>query len=127
MECSDEENGSCRNVAAVENADDPMDSKEDNQQLLQIARTSRPLLTTIRQGQLRYLGNVLRGSRLDKDCLLGTTEGEIATGRKRMMLMDGVKEVTRCTSIGENIRMSEARNKWRNIVASVNTQGTARR
>ena len=44
-----------------------------------------------------------------------------------MKLMDGLKELTGCRSIGEIIRTAEDRNKCRNSVANVSTQDTARR
>ena len=105
----------------------PWTARRTNQQVLQMARTSRSLLTTIRQRQLRYLGHVLRGSSLEKDCLLGMIDGTRARGRQRMKLMDGVKAVTGYGSIGEIIRTAEDRNRWRNIVANVNIQDTAHR
>ena len=104
----------------------PWTARRTNQQVLQMARTSRSLMTTIRKRQLRYLGHVLRGSSLEKHCLLGMIEGGRARGRQRMKLMDGVKEVTGCRTI-EEIRTAEDRNKRRNIVANVNIQDTARR
>ena len=92
-----------------------------------MARTSRSLLTTIRQRQLRYLRHVLRGISLEKDCLLGMIEGTRVGGRQRMKLMDSVEDVTGCRGIGEIIRTGKDRNIWRNIVANVSTPDTARR
>ena len=61
-----------------------------------MAETSRLMMTTIRQRQLRYVGHVLRSRSLAKDCLLGTIEGTRARGRQRMKLMDAVKAVDGC-------------------------------
>ena len=105
----------------------PLTARSTNKQVLQMLRTSRSLLTTIRQRELRYLGHVLRASSLEKDCLLGMIEGKKAGGRQRMKLMGDVKEITGCKSNGEIIRTAEDRSKWRNIVANVNIQDTAHR
>ena len=98
----------------------PWTARRTNQHVLQMAGTSRRLMTTIRQRQLRHLGHVLRSRSLGKDCLLGMIEGTRARGRQRMKLMDGVKEVTGCGSIGEVIRAAEDRLRWRFIVANIN-------
>ena len=68
----------------------PWTARRTNQHVLQMAGTSRRLMTTIRQRQLRHLGHVLRSRSLGKDCLLGMIEGTRARGRQRMKLMDGV-------------------------------------
>ena len=49
----------------------PWTARMTNTQVLRMAGTSRKLMTTVRQRQLRYLGHVLRGDSLEKDCLLG--------------------------------------------------------
>ena len=105
----------------------PWTARRTNQQVLQMAGTSRLLMTTIRQRQLRYLGHVLRSRSIGKDCLLGMIEGTRPRGRPRMKLMDGVKEVAGCRSIGEVVRMAEDRSRWRYIVANINIQDSARR
>ena len=92
-----------------------------------MAGTSRLMMTTIRQRQLRYVGHVLRSRSLAKDCLLGTIEGTRARGRQRMKLMDGVKAVVGCGNIGEVVRTAEDRSRWRYIVANINIQDSARR
>ena len=105
----------------------PWIARRTNLQVMQMARTERSLMTTIRQRQLGYLGHVLRGRSLGKDCLLGVIEGTRARGRQRMKFMDGMKAVAGCGSIAEIIRMAEDRTRWRCIVANVNIQDTARR
>ena len=87
---------------------------------MRIAGTSRKLVTTIRQRQLRYLGHVLRGRTLERDCLLGAIEGTRARGRQRIKFMDGIKTLVGCSGIGEVIRFLQNREEWRNIVANVN-------
>ena len=101
--------------------------RRSNQQGLQMAGTSRLMMTTIRQRQLRYVGHVLRNRSLAKDCLLGTMERTRARGRQRMKFTDGVKAVVACGNIGEVVRTAEDRARWRYMVANINIQDSARR
>ena len=105
----------------------PWTSRRTNTEVMRMAGTSRKLVTTCRQRQLGYLGHVLRGDNLEKDCLLGTIEGTRARGRQRMKLMDGVKAVLGYGSIAEVVRAAEDRTGWRSIVANINIQDSARR
>ena len=98
----------------------PWTARVTNTNVMQRAGTSRKLVTTIRQRQLRYLGHVLRGRTLEKDCLLGAIEGTRARGRQRIKFMDGIKTLVGCSGIGEVIRLAQNREEWRNIVANVN-------
>ena len=88
--------------------------------MLEMANTSRSLLTIIRKRQLKYIGHVLRGQSLEKDCLLGMVEGSRARGRQRMKYMDGMKMLLGYVSIGEIARLAEGREDWKIIVANVN-------
>ena len=97
----------------------PWTARRTNVEVLQMANTSRTLLTTIRKRQLKYLGHVLRGQSLEKDCLLGMVEGTRARGRQRMKYMDGLKTLLGCGSVGEVARLAEGREDWRSIVAHV--------
>ena len=98
----------------------PWTARRTNDEVMQMADTSRKLITTIRQRQLRYLGHVLRGSNLEKDCLMGTIEGTRARGRQRLKFMDGIKTLIGGSDMGEIIRLAEDREEWRSIVANVN-------
>ena len=102
-------------------------ARRTNAQVLEMARSERALMTTIRQRQVGYLGHILRSRSLGKDCLLGMIEGTRARGRQRMKYMDGVKAVVGCRSIAEVVRMAEDRARWRYIVANINIQDSARR
>ena len=97
----------------------PWTARRTNQEVLQMANTSRTLLTTIRKRQLKYVGHVLRGRSLEKDCLLGMVEGSRARGRQRMKYMDGLKTLLGCRSVGEVIRLAVGQEDWRRIVANV--------
>ena len=99
----------------------PWTARRTNVEVMEMAGTSRQLISTIRQRQLRYLGHVLRGSNLEKDCLLGTIEGTRARGRQRIKYMDGIKTLVGCNNIGEVIRLAENREEWRNIASYVNS------
>ena len=98
----------------------PWTARRRNQEVMEMAGTTRKLITTIRQRQLGYLGHVLRGSNLEKDCLLGVVDGTRARGRQRVKFMDGVKTLVGCRNVAEVIRLAENREEWRSIVANVN-------
>ena len=98
----------------------PWTARMTNQEVMRRAGVTRLLMTTIRQRQLGYIGHLLRGRSLGKDCLLGMIDGRRARGRQRMKYMDGLKEIVECSGIGEMVRLAEDRNRWRIIVANVN-------
>ena len=75
----------------------PWTARRTNVEVLQMARTKRELMATIRKRQLGFLGHLLRGAGIEKDCLLGMIEGTRARGRQRRKFMDGIKEWTRFT------------------------------
>ena len=74
--------------------------EKTNEEVLQMARGCRELLTVIRRhiGFIRY---ILRGSGLERECLHGIIEGRRARGRQRQRLkyMDSIKELDGCGSI----------------------------
>ena len=72
------------------------------------------------QRQLRYLGYVLWGSNLEKDCLLGTFEDTITRGKQIIKLIDGIKRQLRSSGLGDVIRLEQNTQEWRNNVAIVN-------
>ena len=105
----------------------PWTARRTNREVLEWANTSRKLVTTIRQRQLKYIGHVLRGSSLERDCLLGMVEGTRARGRQRAKYLDGIKTLLGCSNVGEVLLLAGRREDWRNIVANVNIQDTALR
>ena len=64
----------------------PWVERRTNQKVLQMAGTTRELMTTVKRRQLGYLGHELRGDGLERDCLLGMIEGKRGRGRQRMKL-----------------------------------------
>ena len=98
----------------------PWTARKTNLEVLRMAGTSRMLLSTIRKRQLKYLGHVLRGRSLEKDCLLGMVEGTRARGRQRIKYMDVMKTLVGQRCIGDVVRLAEDREGWRTIVANVN-------
>ena len=105
----------------------PWTARRTNEEVLQMAGVSRQLMFTIRKRQLGYLGHVLRGSSLEKDCLLGFIEGTRARGRQRIKYLDIIKMLVGAQSAGEVVRLAEDRRRWRSIVANANPRGTAPR
>ena len=53
----------------------PWTARRTNQEVLQMAGVTRELMTVIRKSQIDFLGHILRGNRLERDCLLGMVEG----------------------------------------------------
>ena len=52
----------------------PWTARRTNDEVLQITRGCRELLTVIRRRQMGFIGHILRGSGLEKECLLGMIE-----------------------------------------------------
>ena len=65
-------------------------------------------------------GHVLRGTGLERDCLLGMIEGKRARGRQRMQYIDGIKEMVEKETMEEVGKSARNRRVWRSIVANVN-------
>ena len=57
---------------------------------------------------------------MERECLLGMIEGKRARGRQMLKYMDSYKELVRCASMSEVMRLSEDRSVWRSIAANVN-------
>uniref|UniRef100_A0A0P4W0B7 Reverse transcriptase domain-containing protein n=1 Tax=Scylla olivacea TaxID=85551 RepID=A0A0P4W0B7_SCYOL len=95
-----------------------------NLEELQMASTTRELMTTVKRRQLGYLGHVLKGDGLEKDCLLGMIEEKRAWGRQRMRYMDGIKEMVGREKM-EVVELAGNRRVWHSIVANVIWHGTA--
>ena len=68
---------------------------------MQMARGCRELLTVIRRRQIGFIGHILRGSGLERECLLGMIEGRRARGRQRLKYMESIKELVGCGNMSE--------------------------
>ena len=77
-------------------------------------------MTQIRKRQLSFLGHILRGNGLGRDCLLGMVEGRRARGRQVTKFMDGIEEVVGCKTIVGVLQLAEDRRAWRSIVTNIN-------
>ena len=58
---------------------------------------------------MRYVGHVLRGESLEKQCLMGMIEGSRARGRQRIKYLDGIKTLVGVRNVGEVVRLAEDR------------------
>ena len=105
----------------------PWVARRTNQEVLLMAGTNRELMSIVRKRQLRYsyLGHVLRGERLERDCLMGTTEGKRARGRQRKKYTDGIKEMVGREKMEEVVELAGNRRVWHYTVAIVDRHGTA--
>ena len=68
----------------------PWTARRTNNEVLQMARGCRELLTVIRRRQIGFIGCILRGNDLERVCLLGMIEGKKARGRQIMKYMDSI-------------------------------------
>ena len=62
----------------------PLIARRTNLAVLEMASTSKQLMTTIRRRQLRCLYHTLRGTSLETVCLLRKIEGTRSRGRQRL-------------------------------------------
>ena len=104
----------------------PWTTRRTNKEVLQMAGVTRELMTVIRRRQIGVLGHILRGRRLEKDCLLGIVKGGRARGRQRSKYIDGIKELIGCVRVDEVLRQAEDRSAWRSIAANINLDTTLR-
>ena len=98
----------------------PWTARRTNEEVLQRMGVGRELMTLIMKRQLGFLGHLLRGEGMERECLLGMVEGTRARGRQRRKYMDGIKEVIGCETVGEVLRRAEDRSVWRSIAANIN-------
>ena len=98
----------------------PWVARRTNEEVLRMAGVDRELLSTVYSRQLGFLGHILRGDGLERDCLLGMIDGTRARGRQRTKFLDGIKSVVGCRKVQDVVRMEENRGEWRSIVANVN-------
>ena len=77
-------------------------------------------MATVRERQLRFIGHVMREDDLEKIVITGRIEGTRARGRQRMKYMDSLmKDVREMETVGELIRTTEDRGRWRTVIADV--------
>ena len=81
-----------------------------NEDVLRQVGESRKLLDTIRRRKNRWIGHILRHPGLFRDVMEGRMEGKRGRGRKRIMLLDDIKNGR---GFGEMKRDVEDRDKWR--------------
>ena len=77
-------------------------------------------MTVIMRRQIGFVGHILRGDGLKKDCLLGMIERRRARGRQRLKLMNGIIDVTGCETVVDVLRLAEDRSVWRSVAAYFN-------
>ena len=74
----------------------PWTARRTNEEVLQMARGCRELLTVIRRRRIGFIGHILRGSVSERECLLGMLEGRRARERQRMKYMDSIAMLLGC-------------------------------
>jgi len=95
-------------------------AKKTNEWLLNKAGVKRVLLDSVKTRKLAYYGHTMKkqGSCLEKEIMQETMPGARRRGSPRMAWMDNIKTWTGL-SVGESIRMTEDRDKWRKYVHGV--------
>jgi len=84
--------------------------KVRNEDVLTRVGESRKLTDTIKSRKKRWIGHILRHDGLVKDVFEGRLEGKRSRGRKRVMMLDDIKEGRTYFSIK---RDAEDREFWR--------------
>ena len=83
--------------------------RKTNEEVLKTVGEERRLVKTIVERKKKWIGHILRGKGLMKDVLEGRMEGKRPRGRKRMGMIDELKE----GSYGIMKRRAENRTEWR--------------
>ena len=83
-------------------------------------------MTMIRRRRIGYVGHILRGNGLEKDCLLGMIDGRKAKGRQRLKFMNGIRDVTGCETVMDVLGLVEDMSVWRSVAAYVNLDTSVR-
>ena len=66
--------------------------KVTNEQVLEIVKEKRTLIDVIRSRKKKWIEHVLRGNGLLKETIEGRIEGKRPRGRRRVMMLDDMKE-----------------------------------
>ena len=82
-------------------------ARRANQEVLQIAGTTRELINAGERRQLGFLGHALRRNGREGICLLGMIEEKRTRGRQILKCMDGIKVVNGFEKIDEVVRISK--------------------
>ena len=83
--------------------------KKTNEEVLKTVGEERQLVKTIQRRKKNWIGHILHGDGLMKDVLEGRMEGKRPRGRKRMGMIDELKQ----GSFTEMKRRAENRMEWR--------------
>src|SRR5580692_6210184 len=86
--------------------------RKTNEEVLDIVGEKRSLLETIVRRNKNWIGHILRGEGLLKDVIEGRMEGKPPRGRKRIGMIDDLKE----ESYQDMKRRAENRVSWRSWI-----------
>ena len=91
-----------------------------NEEVLRRVGRNRELMGIVRERQMRFVGHVMRENDLERTVITGRVEGRRARGRQRTKYMDSLLgDVRDVQTVGELIRMTEDRERWRTMTAYV--------
>ncbi|GFS03624.1 endonuclease-reverse transcriptase [Elysia marginata] len=112
-----------RNVVLQETSQGPMDRKEKQQRIIQMADVGERLATTYEAETWVYWPHQKGSSGpLLQLSLVGKIEGKRGQGRPRRNWMDDVKGWSESTSYGDTKRKAKNREEWRDMVANLRTE-----
>ena len=88
-----------------------------NDEVLNMAKCKRSLLSIITKKKLQYFGHIIRKNSLEKLLLEGKVDGKRQRARPRRMWMDDIKGWTNKSSYAECVRDAQDRTVWRAMTA----------
>lgn len=87
-----------------------------NSKVLAAVQTSRELVNCVKKRKLQYFGHIVRQrNSLERDILLGMTNGERQRGRPKMSWLSNIVEWTRM-NVANACQKAQDRKGWRNVI-----------
>ena len=92
--------------------------KKSNKEVVEMMVKERKLSKTIRQRQLRFIGQIVREDSIEKLSLEGRVEGCGSRGRQRQDFLQGLAMAARMKTV-EMLQPAQDRNGFKNMFANV--------
>ncbi|GFO19720.1 endonuclease-reverse transcriptase [Plakobranchus ocellatus] len=116
---------SSRDVVRQKNDEDILDTEKSNELVPKESNLERSQIKTIRQRQLQFLGDICHHKCLSHLAVTGKIEGKRSRGRQRITFIENLKSLAIGKGSNNNdMRLTEDKFEWRNMIANVFQQGT---
>ena len=104
----------------------PWTAKKTNEEILQLVKCDRQLITTVRKRQLQFLCHIYRKREIKQLTLTGKIEDKRARGRQRIKFIDSLNKWASNINIPNNTFLQQTTDKsWKTMIADVcNRSGT---